>query len=266
MNDPLIIIPTYLSDEKHCQILENCLSSLRSTTDTEILVVDDASPLGSEFWDREAANTIIEKPGDIQVKFKTENKGFANTVNIGLEQALKEKRDAILVNSDIIFNHSDWLEQMQNTNAGIIGALLVYPNTIIQHAGIFFSSITKTFDHRFKGAPQDLPVAHKECICPVTAALQYIRHEVLEDIGIYDGEFKLAHEDVDFALRAIFNGHTSLYNPKVKAIHYESIFRSIKSKKMRAWENESLGLLMKKYANKNFFGFVPSMFEPEIRA
>ena len=182
-------------------------------------------------------------------------------MNIGLQRALDEDKDAVLVNSDIEFVEYGWLEAMQDTDAGIVGALLLYPNYLIQHAGIYFSILTRAFTHRFTGCPPNLPAALVETECQVTAALQYIKHEVLADIGIYDEEFKLGMEDVDFTIRAIKAGHKSIYNPKVKAIHHESLVRGDKSDKIAQWEHDSYVHLRKKWHGVDFSDVAPNMME-----
>ncbi len=234
--------------------MAKCIGSLRQTTDEEVLIVDDGSPAEQiDTYYRE----LVDWHDRISVHRKEENEGFSKTVNIGLARALSEGRDACLVNADIEFKEKGWLEECQKTEADIIGALLLYPNLLIQHAGIYFSTITRNFNHRFTSSPPNLPAAQELCECPVTGALQYLRHSVLADIGIYDEEFKLGFEDVDYMIRAIKGGHKSVYNPKVKAIHHESYFRKNKNDKIKRWEHESLVRLLTKYKNVDFEGIAP---------
>lgn len=195
---------------------------------------------------------------DIEFVHKAENKGFSATVNVGLEEALRNGQDAVLVNADIEFNDPDWLQHIQETDADIVGARLLYPNTTIQHAGIYFSPISKGFDHRFQGAPYNLPEALVPCECPVTGALQYLSHAVLDDVGVYDEEYRLGYEDVDYMIRSIQAGHKSLYNPNVVAIHHESAFRKGIH---HEWQLESLGHLIQKYQDVGFVDIAPTMME-----
>ena len=253
----LIVIPSYITSEKHAIALLNCVTSLRATTDAPVLIIDDGSP-DSELKEK-IYPSIREKLENIDTIEKYENEGFSKTVNIGLQAALHQDLDACLVNADISFVSPDWLKFMQEAEADVVGAQLLYPNLIIQHAGIYFSSFSRNFDHRFCGAPFNLPEAQKECECPVTGALQYIHKEVLEKTGLYDEEFKLGFEDVDFMLRAIEDGFRSLYDPKVKAVHHESLFRGNKSEKIKRWEKESYVRLLKKYKGKDFTGLVPTL-------
>jgi GT2 family glycosyltransferase len=253
----LLIIPTYIREPKEAQILANCIKSIRETTEAEVLLVDDCSP------NQEILDLLMEQSDkkfeNISIHKKDENEGFSRTVNVGLQEALDSGRDACLVNADIEFAKNNWLEEFQKSEADIVGALLFYPNGIIQHGGIGFSSFTRQFFHRYHGAPGNTPAAHREVKCPVTGALQYIRLETLRQIGLYDENFRLSFEDVDYNIRALDAGLTSLYNPKVKAIHHESLFRKNKSEKIQQWEKESLSLLLKKYEGKDFSELVPNL-------
>lgn len=257
----LLIIPSYLGTQKHINILGTCIKSIRASTDASILIVDDGSPLEKDEKNLIYYEAIKEGFSNVKIHLKEENEGFSKTVNVGLNQALEQGDDAVLINADIEFREKGWLEELESSDADIIGGLLFYPNSLIQHAGIYFSIITRNFAHRFAGAPPNLPAAQEPCECPVTAALQYIRHPALADVGVYDEEFKMGFEDVDFMIRAIDKGHKSLYNPKVKAIHHESLFRSgqAKTDKIKEWEADSLSKLLTKYQEFEFDHIAPTM-------
>jgi GT2 family glycosyltransferase len=262
MSKPLLIVPSYLANQEHIKALGICVASLRQSTDAPLLIIDDGSPMPEEDKNMVYFDAISEGYDNVSIHMKEENSGFSSTVNIGLRQALENNQDAILINADIEFKEHGWLETMVESEADIVGALLFYPSMLIQHAGIYFSIITRGFAHRFSSAPPDLPAAHVECECPVTGALQFIRHSVLEDVGVYDEDFKLGFEDVDYLIRAIKAGHKSLYNPKVKAVHHESLFRGgEKSDKIKQWEHESLVTLLKKHKGVDFTGIAPSSLE-----
>jgi GT2 family glycosyltransferase len=197
----------------------------------------------------------------VTVVCKDENTGFAKTVNVGLEIALAQEWDAVLVNADIEFHEAGWLERMLARTdtlgrpAAVVGARLLYPNGTIQHAGAFLSLRTRGFWHRCQYAPADLPEALDPMRCPVTAALQLIRHETLEQVGLYDEEFRMAYEDVDYCLR-VFNADLEcVYEPTVCAIHHESVFRGRKDAKIEAWERASVERLATKWADSDLSQF-----------
>ncbi len=223
----LAVVPVYLRDDLDAELLARCLVSLYSTApDAEVLVVDDGSPA------RHLVDQLTPVTAELgqRLVLKDENSGFSKTVNVGLRTALAEGHDALLVNQDIQFVEPGWLDAMLASQAdgrpaGVVGGRLLYPNGLIQHAGIFYSRFHGSFDHRFRFAPADLPEANVTHRCPVTGARQLIRHETLATVGVYDETFVMGFEDVDFCLRALDAGIACVYEPTAWAYHHESAIR-----------------------------------------
>jgi GT2 family glycosyltransferase len=263
---PLAVIPAYSRNAGDVAMLEKCLSSLRRTVadGCDVIVVDDCSP------DKEAAEAtgkLAEQHG-AQFFASETNRGFSHTVNVGLRQALQQERDAILVNADIEFFTSTWLELMvkQQTADGdapasVVGALLLYPNNTIQHAGVYFSLLYREFDHIYRYGPHNLPEARHAKVCPVTGALQFIRLECLQEVGVYDETFRMGWEDVDYCVRVWQSGRECIYQPGVRAFHHEGFFRGQqrKTKQVAEWENVSWARFKQKWSHVSFSEFVPSL-------
>ena len=248
---PLCVIPSFLRTEGDLDLLVRCLVSLWSTApQADVIVVDDGSPERSLLVPLAAA---IEELG-YELVAKDENEGFARTVNVGLRRALEAGRDAVLVNADIEFHEAGWLERMlartdtQGRPAAVVGARLLYPNGTIQHAGCFLSVRTRGFWHRCQFAPANLPEALSPVRCPVTGALQLIRHTTLEQLGLYDEEFRMTYEDIDYCLRVFEAGLDCIYEPTVCAVHHESMFRGRKDARIEEWEAAALERLGTKWA------------------
>lgn len=263
MPEPLIVVPTYVRTPGDLELTLDLLQSIRKTEPAvEVLLVDDASPAVELVDEIEAATSRLE----MKLSRQTKNEGFARTVNVGLRRALEEGRDAILVNADMEFIDQGWIARMQaqrtedgSEPAAIVGGLLLYPSGLIQHAGIFFSMLHRTFGHIYQYGPGDLPEAQHARRCPVTGALQFIRHECLVEVGLYDEDFRMGFEDVDYCIRAFQSGRECVYQPRVRAFHYESMFRGRPSKKLAEWQSQSWWTFMKKYRSTNFGEWVPSL-------
>jgi GT2 family glycosyltransferase len=262
MTTALAIIPTYCTRGGDIEMLDATLRSLRAKTPDDrldIVVVDDGSP--ESLRGAVAATTATHGAEFVQ---QEENQGFSTTVNVGLNMALEAGQDAVLVNADIEIITDGWLDRFQATEglavegpAAVVGALLFFPAGLIQHAGIYMSLLTREFNHLWKYAPMNLPAALKPATCPVTGALQFIRHETLTAVGIYDERFKLGYEDCDYCFRVFKAGLECVYQPKVKAWHHESVFRGRKEEKLERWHAESFYALMDKWSDQNFAGLVP---------
>lgn len=256
---PLAIVPTYLREENDLVVLDTCLGTLRQTVGDacDVFVVDDGSPAQTD----ELMNLCEHH--DVDLSLREENRGFSAAVNVGLRRALEEGRDAILVNSDIEFFTDTWLRLMQEQLgedgklAAIVGGLLLYPNGLVQSAGTYFSLLTRSFDHRYRFGPGNLPEALTAQTCPVTAALMFIRHSTLEQVGLFDEDFRMGFEDVDFTVRAWLAGLQVVYQPGIMAIHHESLTRGRKTEKISRWERESWATFCRKHAHVNFAAFVP---------
>jgi len=259
---PLCVIPSYLRSPADLDLLVRCLVSLWGTApEAGVIVVDDGSPEQSLLEPLAAA---IDELGYELVAMK-DNEGFARTVNIGLQRALETGRDAVLVNADVEFPTAGWLDRMvartdmTGQPAAVVGARLLYPNGSIQHAGIFLSARTRAFWHRCQYAPGNLPEALVPVLCPVTGALQLIRHETLATVGLYDEDYRMGYEDVDYCLRVFEAELQCIYDPSVCAVHHESVFRNQTTPKLERWHQESFLRLREKWRGANLTAFTPAI-------
>ena len=258
----LAIVPTFLRSEQDLEVLLRCLVSLAVTApELEVLVVDDASP-AAHLIDQVAA-VLPELGGELM--HKPENSGFSSTVNVGLRRALEWGQDAVLVNADLEFTSPGWWEAMrdrtdtQGRPAAVVGGLLTYPNGLIQHAGVFFSLHERRFHHRFRFAADALAEAQAPTLCPVTGALQLIRHSTLTQVGLYDEGFKMGLEDIDYCLRVFHAALECIYEPQARAVHAESVFRGRANKRILAWQETSVRHLWTKYPFADFSPWVPTL-------
>lgn len=262
MSNALVIIPTYIREPRDLQVTLETIESVRATEPhVPLIIVDDCSPAEGLYDELRSHGSRLE----FEAVRKSANTGFSATVNRGLRVALQEGRDAVLLNADITCTTPGWAalleeqEDSQGRPAAVVGALLSYPNGLIQHAGVFFSLLTRSFDHRYRFGPENLPEAHRTTVCPVTGAFQYIRHSTLATIGIYDEDYQMSYEDVDYCLRVFNAGMECIYTSKVRAVHHESLFRGRADEKLQGWQNESLRTLMMKHGRTNNGRFVPEL-------
>lgn len=261
---PLIIIPTYVRDKQGLELTKKCFTSVCATVgedEADVLIVDDSSPIPYADW-------VIDNASELGFDYcvTPNNGGFSRAVNVGLRTALQAGQDAVLVNADIEFVFDDWLNEFKDgacdpRNPAVQGALLMFPwyPQLVQHAGVYFSVLRREFDHISRFAMHDLPDLKEWRRCPVTAALMYIRHDALEKVGLFDEDFRMGWEDVDYCLRVFAAGGECWYNPGVKALHYEEAFRQVTSAKMKNWINHSHRTLWDKHAGEDFSQWVPTM-------
>lgn len=162
---------------------------------------------------------------------------FAQACNYGVREArgdyLLLLNDDIILTSDII---TPLLAIGQQTEA-IIGARLLYPNGLIQHAGIGFDSDGGPYN-LWNLAPGEHPEAMKPRSLPaVTFACAFMPKSIWQDLGGLDEGYKNAYEDVDFCLRYREQGGLVLYDPTISAVHLEGQTEGRNAHVAESWQH-----------------------------
>jgi O-antigen biosynthesis protein len=152
--------------------------------------------------------------------------------NLGAKHASGEV--LLLLNNDVEVETTDWLERMlvhvQVREVGAVGALLLYPNRDIQHAGVVLG-VGGIAGHAFKGHTASHPgyfgsVGSVGNFSAVTGACLMVRKQVYDDVGGLDeAELPTSYNDIDFCLRLRQRGYRHVYTPHARLIHYESYTR-----------------------------------------
>jgi GT2 family glycosyltransferase len=173
------------------------------------------------------------------------NLGFSKATNQGLTYALAQgARYMLLLNTDVEITEKNWLTTMlsifeYDSQVGIVGCKLLYPNGRIQHAG---------GEIRVRGAynrgDRELDVGHYDQIQfvdYVTGAAFLMKSEVICKIGLLDEGFSpLYCEDTDLCVRARLCGYKVVYTPKPALIHASGSSSSpLKQEKIRFFYRRS---------------------------
>ena len=120
---------------------------------------------------------------------------------------------------------------LEQTGAGIAGALLLYPDGRVQHAGTAIDNQAPR--HAWSGCwPRDLPwgtLAHPRTFHAVTAAVCLCRRSLWQELGGLSLAFPVNYGDVDFCLRAAHRGAATVLEPASRWIHHESASRPIQA-------------------------------------
>lgn len=169
--------------------------------------------------------------------FNDSNEGSFSSNNN--EVAGEGNGDFILfLNDDCEPINENWLLNMssalQDQSICAVGGLLLYPNNLIQHCGVFFS-------HKTNGLPYHMyyrksPKAVKGFISvprlyqAVTGACLMVRRTEFEKVGGFNCEYYYCYEDIDLCLNLSkkFNKRC-LYTPGAVLTHHEGISSSEKN-------------------------------------
>ncbi len=198
--------------------IARCLDALAKQTfsDYEAIVVDNASRDGSVALIRRTYPSVqlIENP---------KNTGFGDANNIGLTVA--KGTYIALLNNDA-FPEPDWLRSLMSamdgdTEIGICASKLILDGTDrIDSAGDGCLTCAKGYKHGeyAKATDYDAP----RFVFGACAGAALYRRTMLDEIGFFDADFFLIHEDTDLNFRAQLAGWKCLYVPKAVVHHVMS--------------------------------------------
>ena len=217
-----VIIPSKDAPE----LLEPCLKSVftKSTYPNFEVVIGDNQTTDARALDIMQQYPVRRISYDAPFNFSRIN-------NICAQQANGEF--LLFLNNDTEVCTSDWIEQMifyaEQPSIGAVGAVLIYPNHTIQHAGVVIGS-GGTADHLARHFPENshgyygsLRCAHE--ISAVTAACLMVSKAVFELVGGFNEHFNTIYQDVDFCLKCRRLGKRNIVTPRSRLLHKESATR-----------------------------------------
>jgi GT2 family glycosyltransferase len=219
-----VIIPT----RNHGEDVNRCLKSIfaKTTYDHfEIVLLDNGS-------DEKASLRTFEKwsKHDPRVKVVRYDVPFNFSRINNHAVAHTDGHYLLLLNNDTEVISADWMEAMveqaQRPSIGAVGALLLYPDNTVQHAGVIVG-LGGVAGHSHKHYPSNAPgyfftLRAINNFSAVTAACLMVRRSVYDQVGGLNEELTIAFNDVDFCLKIREAGYRNVYLPHVKLYHFES--------------------------------------------
>jgi len=217
-----VVIPTKDAPD----VLETCLSGIidKSTYPAiEVVCVDNGTT------DPRALRILREHPVK-RVEFR-DKFNFSRACNLGAAQSRGEY--LVFLNNDIQVITPDWVQEMlyyaEQKDVGAVGALLLYPNQTVQHAGVVLGC-RGTADHVLRGAPADSDGYAGSLSCArevsaVTAACMMIDRQLFAQAGSFNEHYFTAYQDVDLCLQLRSVGKRNIFNPRAVFVHRESYSR-----------------------------------------
>ncbi|HNR91185.1 MAG TPA: glycosyltransferase [Dokdonella sp.] len=212
-----IVIPVY----NKFAYTAACLRSLgehAGTVPFEVIVVDDGST--------DATAQRLAQVGGVRAVRNAENLGFVGSCNAGA--ALARGEFVLFLNNDTVVTPG-WLEALlecfeQETDAGLVGAQLVYPDGRLQEAGgIVFDDASGWNYGRFED-PDDARFAFRREADYCSGAAILVRRALFDRLGGFDTRYAPAYyEDTDLAFAVRAAGFKVFYEPRARVIHFEGI-------------------------------------------
>ena len=191
----------------------------------------------------------------IEVVRSESNLGFTGGNNLGIEYAMKMNSDYfLLLNNDTIVE-PNFIQPLldvfeKDKNAGIAAPQINYfyePEKIWTAGGKISRMKGSGFDHSdqiYNSTKSEI-----RYVTFVSGCCMLIKKEVLEKIGLFDGNFFLYIEDADLCYRTTHAGYKIVVN------HHSRIFHKVNSS-----TKENLALLPLYYATRNRLYFASKNF------
>ena len=209
------------------------MSSLREVTDypdLELVVVDHET---TEARARAILESLESDTNTRVISFSGPF-NFAAMINRAAEAASGDV--LVLLNNDTEIIDSGWLTelvaQVSRPEVGVVGALLVFSDGTIQHAGVH-PGVSGLMGHGHKHLPSDSPgyfgrltVAHETAA--VTGACLAIQATTWQHLGGLDEEhLAVAYNDIDLCLKSRQAGLWVVLSPHARLVHHESESRGL---------------------------------------
>jgi GT2 family glycosyltransferase len=221
-----IIIPT--KDRR--DLLSRCVSGILERTryqNLQLLIVDNRS---EEPGARAYLDEIAPDPRVRLLRYD-EPFNFSLINNWAAKQADGEV--LLFLNNDTEVIGQDWLRHLVanacRPEVGGVGAKLIYPTGRVQHAGVILG-MRGVGGHIYLGRQRDDPgyfsrAVLQQNLSAVTAACLAMRRTVFDEIGGFNGDLRVAFNDVDLCLRIRERGYLIVWTPLAELYHHESATR-----------------------------------------
>lgn len=230
--EPAPMVSVVIPNKDHLDLLRPCLDSILEKTtypNYEVVVVENNSCDAETFA---YYDDLASHGGRVRVTtWRPECDGefnYSAIVNHGASEAAGDL--LLFLNNDTDVIAPNWIEEMvgvlaQRPEVAVVGAKLVFPDGLTQHAGMAFNP-SGYFMHLGETTPADLldhdynvALPHESTM--VTGACQMVRRSVFEELGGYDEDLAVAFNDGDFCLRARDAGYLVAYTPYAELHHKE---------------------------------------------
>lgn len=224
-------VAAFIVNRDRPYLLETCLNSLFGKNTYEnlrVYLIDDDSALPET---QECYGRLEGTYEAVTVMRPKKRQGLSAYLNEAVAQT--ESDYVLLLDSNVELASDDAIMRMvgicQRNDVGVVGAKLLFSDDTIAQAGITVGSLRGS-----TGIGVDLPRSAegymKRLCCTndvsaVSKACQLIKRSVFDEVGGYDGRFKLDYADTDFCLKVIKAGYYVVYDPEVELYHFENIIQ-----------------------------------------
>jgi GT2 family glycosyltransferase len=242
-----VIVPT----RDRAVLVDTCIGSVFERTTHrayEVIVVDNGSVEAStrDVFARWAAR----EPERFRVVRDEGAFNFSRLNNVAVRST--DAPYVVLLNNDTEVIATEWmtamLGQARRPAIGAVGALLLYADGTVQHAGVTLGGVLGLAGHAYRGFAPGAPDAPEALrydtnYLAVTGACLMASRAKIEQVGGLDEAFAVAFNDVDLCLKLHAAGYRNVVVPQARLFHYESKSRGsddTRAKQARAFEESEM--------------------------
>ena len=218
MSNPLIYI-VILNTNRRDDTLA-CLDSLSKSTykALKIIVLDNKSSDGS-------VDAISSAFPDVELVNLTENHGYAGNNNVGIEKAIRQGADWVLVlNEDTILDPGCLAELIKvgesDPKIGIVGPMVYHHNEpdVIQSAGGVLGKYWQS-QHLGQNELYQNQFQEPHPVEWISGCAILVRKAVIEQAGMLDARFFIYWEETEWCIRTARNGWQIIHVPQARIWH-----------------------------------------------
>lgn len=201
----------------------NCLNSIQdvlaeSALNVEIIVVDDHST--------DDTSKILAQIKGIRVLTNAKNLGFIDSCNNGA--AIARGQYLLFLNNDTLVSPLCFEELLftfqNNTDAGLVGAKLLYPDGRLQEAGGIIWNDASGWNYGRLDDPEKPEYCYLREVDYCSGACIMVPRELFNRLGGFDTRFRPAYyEDCDLAFQVRQAGYRVYYQPLAQVTHFEGV-------------------------------------------
>lgn len=229
----------------------SCINSLLKIdySNYKIFIVDNDSP--NESLDQ--LNSVIDY--NVEVIESGMNGGFAYGNNVGIQKALEEGFEYILLLNNDTTIESDFLSKLIDTiqyqeNVGIVTGKILYgsdKNRIWYAGGSVDWNNLRAIHYRINQLDED-NISTVQKVGFASGCCMLIPAKIIKEIGELPDDYFMYYEDLDYCVNIRNHGYNILYNPDSVIYHYvSSSSGGDNSPFVIEWNNRSRRLFCKKY-------------------
>ena len=213
------------------ELLRKCLASIRSSTPSvsfEIIVVDNASS-------DDSAAMVRQYFQEVELIENSENLGYAEGNNQAIEKARGDYLLLLNPDTEVKCDTIDNLLEFARAHpsAGAVGCRLIGNDGEVQRScrgfpkpwGVFceYTGLSRLFPNsRRFGAyrMKYFDYKHEAEVDQPMASCLIISRKAFEDIGVFDKEFPIFFNEVDWCFRARQGGWSIHFTPTAEVLHH----------------------------------------------